>query len=127
MRITGSLVILIVLFRPLLPVFDYLFHYEYIVTEVCVNRDRPELECNGKCYLMRSLAEEAEREQDDKKGKLQERYASTLLYHEARQYGLVAEFVASGEITRIPVFCRCSYTFLFAEKPLRPPQFQVII
>jgi len=38
----------------------------YIISELCVNRDKPQLHCNGKCYLMRKLkqAEQKEKNRD---------------------------------------------------------------
>lgn len=61
MRYLGLLILLFIVGRPVLPVIDYVFNYEYIATELCVNRDRPEMHCNGKCYLMKSMAQEAKR------------------------------------------------------------------
>jgi hypothetical protein len=37
--------------KPLLPLMVYYANYDYIVTELCENRDKPYLECNGRCYL----------------------------------------------------------------------------
>jgi len=42
---------LLVLVLPSLPVLEYLINYKYIVNELCENRDKPVLTCNGKCYL----------------------------------------------------------------------------
>ncbi len=50
----------IMLFKPLWPVVDYVSNYEYIVNVLCENRDKPELKCNGKCYLTKQLAKEAQ-------------------------------------------------------------------
>ncbi len=38
----------------------------YIVAELCENRDKPSLNCNGKCFLKKKLqaAEEKERKQE---------------------------------------------------------------
>ena len=64
LRLLSTLFSLFVFIRPVLPVLDYALNYDYIVEELCVNRDRPELECNGRCYLMQALAEEASRKKD---------------------------------------------------------------
>lgn len=52
--------------RPLLPVIDYLVNYEKIVSELCVNRDRPELNCNGVCYLKDEVSKSSESQQKEK-------------------------------------------------------------
>jgi len=41
----------VAMLRPLLPVLIYYANYDYIATELCENKDKPYLECNGKCYL----------------------------------------------------------------------------
>lgn len=51
------------LVKPLWPIAEYVANYDYIVEVLCVNRDRPELNCDGKCYLAQQLAKE-QREQD---------------------------------------------------------------
>lgn len=35
-------------------------NYEYITKELCENKEKPELECNGKCHLKAELAKAAE-------------------------------------------------------------------
>lgn len=46
---------LLALLQPALPVIDYLVNYNYIVEELCENRDKPILTCNGKCYLEKQV------------------------------------------------------------------------
>ena len=46
-----ALFYLVTLFKPMLPHIIYYANYDYIVTELCVNKDKPELQCNGRCYL----------------------------------------------------------------------------
>ena len=45
------------LVRPIVPVVDYLINYEYISNELCENKDKPELKCNGKCHLAKKITE----------------------------------------------------------------------
>jgi hypothetical protein len=42
---------LLALVGPVLPVLDYVINYDYIVNELCVNKNKPVMACNGKCYL----------------------------------------------------------------------------
>lgn len=39
-----------------MPVYNYVVNYEYIVKNLCENRDKPELSCNGKCFLAKELS-----------------------------------------------------------------------
>lgn len=45
---------------------DYLVNYEKIVAELCINRDRPELNCNGVCYLKHEVSKSSEEQQKEK-------------------------------------------------------------
>lgn len=63
---------LILLFKPVLPVLGYLMNYEYIVKELCVNKNDPTLHCSGKCQLENELAKASDSQQNgmhDKKAK----------------------------------------------------------
>ena len=44
--------------RPIVPIVNYAVNYEYISTELCENKDEPEMDCNGMCYLKKELAKE---------------------------------------------------------------------
>lgn len=51
------LLYLLAMVKPLIPIIEYHANYEYIATILCENKDRPYLECNGKCYLEKQLNE----------------------------------------------------------------------
>ncbi len=44
--------------QPALPVLEYMLNYNYIVSELCENRDKPILTCNGKCYLEKQVEQQ---------------------------------------------------------------------
>ena len=46
--------------RPILPVADYIINKDYISEFLCINQKKPELQCEGKCYLMQQLEEQQE-------------------------------------------------------------------
>ncbi|MEC5172485.1 hypothetical protein [Chryseobacterium nepalense] len=47
---------LFVVFRPLVPLVEYAVNYNYISEVLCVNKNNPELHCNGKCYVSKQIA-----------------------------------------------------------------------
>lgn len=47
---------LYMVFRPLIPLMEYAVNYDYISTVLCINKSKPELHCNGKCYVGKELA-----------------------------------------------------------------------
>lgn len=49
-------VALSMLIRPLWPIVEYAMNYDYIVNVLCENKDKPQLQCDGKCYLSKQLA-----------------------------------------------------------------------
>ena len=49
------LLYLLAMVRPLAPLIEYSVNYNYIATVLCENKDKPYLECNGKCYLEKQL------------------------------------------------------------------------
>jgi hypothetical protein len=56
------IVVFFFVLKPILPVLEYVFNYDYIVKELCENKAKPELKCNGKCHLMKELAKASENE-----------------------------------------------------------------
>lgn len=55
--IAFTVLYMLAMYRPVAPVFDYLMNRDYIAEVFCINKDKPELSCNGQCYLMKSLKE----------------------------------------------------------------------
>ncbi|MAU15066.1 MAG: hypothetical protein CMH46_05945 [Muricauda sp.] len=53
------------MFKPVLPVFEYVVNQDYIAEYLCVNKDKPMLNCNGKCYLSKMLQEEQNEKQQN--------------------------------------------------------------
>lgn len=49
------LLYLVIIFQPLIPIITYHLNYNFIVKNICVNRDNPLMHCNGKCYLHKEL------------------------------------------------------------------------
>lgn len=56
------IICILILVKPVLPVFEYAFNYDYISKVLCVNKAKPEMKCNGKCHLMKELAKASEKE-----------------------------------------------------------------
>ena len=55
--LTSILLIFIISVRSFLPLLDYVINYDYISTQLCENRDKPELLCNGKCYVKKEFTQ----------------------------------------------------------------------
>lgn len=51
--------------RPVLPLLNYAVNYDYIVKNLCENRTRPQLMCNGKCYVAKELSKTEKQNQQN--------------------------------------------------------------
>ncbi len=49
-------IIFTIALRPVLPLIDYAVNYDYIVDNLCENRNIPQSTCKGKCYLEKELS-----------------------------------------------------------------------
>ncbi len=69
----GVILAFIILFSSMsrgVVVADYLLNKDYIAKVLCVNRDKPEMKCNGKCHLAKQLKkQDAAEGQTEKSGK----------------------------------------------------------
>lgn len=52
----------IALLKPVEPLLEYYLRYDLFSKKLCLNLDRPELKCNGKCILMQRLKAAQENE-----------------------------------------------------------------
>lgn len=61
MRIVISIFLLLVLaLRTAMPILDYAVNYQYISTQLCENKNKTELHCNGKCYVKKEILKSTE-------------------------------------------------------------------
>ena len=85
-----------IIFKPVFPVLEYVVDYKYISEVLCINKDKPMMHCNGKCYLMKSLADTAKQETDQKKNNLLKRVDIPLLFVEETETLSVSPILASS-------------------------------
>ena len=81
------LISIFILARPAIPFLEYIVNYDYIVKELCENKEKPALKCNGKCHLMKELAKTAE---DDKQEEFKRNKKELLKYVLPLMHGIYA-------------------------------------
>ena len=59
-----TLLYLVAMVRPITPLIEFAVNQEQIAQFLCTNRDRPDLRCNGKCYLMQMLQEQKDEKEE---------------------------------------------------------------
>lgn len=108
-------------FRPLVPVVEYILNYDQIIREFCVNREKQEMMCNGKCYLFDELSKTSDA--DSSNGissqtlKLQEIY----IYSESLKLNLIEfEIFENNSITN---YFENLYESCFLDSVFHPPLF----
>ena len=52
-------------FSKSLLLLDYRWNKDYIARNLCVNRDKPKMKCEGRCYLCKKLKEDANKDQEN--------------------------------------------------------------
>nr|WP_255749311.1 hypothetical protein [Gramella crocea] len=108
--------------RPLWPLVEYAVNYDYIVDKLCENKDKPEMECNGKCYLTKQLAEEAAGEKEDPYSNKTSKIEIPLIIISERlpefHFAYVEEFITLNDFGCRPDL----YNSLFVTRILHPPQ-----
>ncbi|WP_396590325.1 hypothetical protein [Allomuricauda sp. R78024] len=67
-----------ILAKPLYPIAEYIVNYDYIVNNLCENRDKPALNCDGKCYLSKLIAQESKESEENPFG---EKQSQTEIQH----------------------------------------------
>jgi hypothetical protein len=87
------------LLRPLWPIVNYVANYDYIVENFCINKDKPELECNGQCYLMKQLAEQTDEDQTNPFEKQKKSESSEIVYLETFNYSI--PFVIQMDVSNL--------------------------
>jgi len=55
---------ILAMIQPIMPILEYNLNRDYIASVLCENRDKPELACNGKCYLNKKIKESKEHSHD---------------------------------------------------------------
>tara|TARA_R110000868_G_scaffold394322_1_gene665606 strand:- start:447 stop:788 length:342 start_codon:yes stop_codon:yes gene_type:complete len=111
------------LFKPFWPVVAYVVNYDYIVNVLCENKDKPELQCDGKCYLMTKLAQETEQQKENPFGKKQSNteIQNIVFYHINSDYNLISPIVyGDTKIFKVPVVFKSG---LFSQDISNPPEF----
>ncbi|MBK7567566.1 MAG: hypothetical protein IPI31_07010 [Bacteroidetes bacterium] len=46
------------IFSPFYALAGYYMHKDYIVENLCINQSKPEMDCEGKCYLKKQIVSE---------------------------------------------------------------------
>ncbi len=102
--------------RPIAPMLEYVIYEDYIAEFLCINKDKVELQCNGKCYLMQRLSEQNEEKKQNLPKIALEEYPIgfvDLLYCNSKKLNVVLN---QNDFD----YSNC-YTFLYCSFNFHPP------
>ena len=118
--ICNIFLILYLVCKPAFPLAEYVVNYNEIQV-LCVNKARPELHCNGKCYLGKELAKSSESYNSPlSKGKNQvQKLLDFFLPTEIFKSSIEHNF----SLPNLTFTYKIGYTFLFLRHIFRPPIF----
>ncbi|PQJ18241.1 hypothetical protein BST94_09075 [Nonlabens xylanidelens] len=102
--------------KPIMPLFIYVYNQDYIAEFLCINKDKPEMACKGKCYLMQMY---------EKKNKEKGKHLPAI---DMREYPIgFVEFVEFHPKTltqpkKVVSFFYCfNYSYLYSTTTFHPP------
>lgn len=119
-RMVSGILLFLLLFQsfyPLTIIGHYYANRTYIASTLCINIDKPQLQCNGKCYLSKKLEKAREQEKQsegftDKTELLP--YIVTAVYH-------ASEPLNVSSLNTIPAYHPENYAFEKLDSFFHPP------
>ncbi|HET8837465.1 MAG TPA: hypothetical protein VFM82_00550 [Flavobacteriaceae bacterium] len=116
--ISFVLLYFLAMFRPVQPVLYYYLNQDYIAEFLCINKDKPEMHCDGKCYLMKQLAKQEQHKGNPTPNIQLENYPIGFVYIfklNKIQQKLDFAILIGNEY-------RNNYSYLFQTSSFHPPQ-----
>lgn len=102
--------------KPIVPLLEYVVYEDYITEFLCINKDRTELNCNGKCYLIKRLEEQKEDKKENLPKISMEEYPIGFI----ELIGLPNAQEKTRHLTNHHFYTN-NYLFLFCKGAFHPP------
>ena len=51
---------ILAMLKPVQPYVEYILNQDYIAEFLCINKNKPQLQCNGKCHLVKEIEKQQE-------------------------------------------------------------------
>lgn len=99
---------------------SYLLNQEYIAEVLCINKEKPKLQCNGKCYLRKKLEVTADSENNSIPDRIGQFAVSIVFFQELTIQDDTFEIVPLAYIPAIAYLEKSYRTWFTLLKP--PPK-----
>ncbi|MCB0514553.1 MAG: hypothetical protein R2798_14130 [Chitinophagales bacterium] len=118
-----ALLVILINFREAAIFVSFKYNQEFIAQYLCINRDKPEMQCHGKCHLKKSI-EESEKRQQQGANPINEKPADTTLFFTQTTTVFGKYFYQTSNIKTFSSFLINLYKFSFHIRIFHPPQFR---
>ncbi|NML57996.1 hypothetical protein [Chryseobacterium cheonjiense] len=88
-------IIFTIALRPVLPLINYAVNYDYIVKNLCENRNIPQSTCKGKCYVSKELAKTEKQSTTNQTAKISG--IDVFISHEILSFSMNNQFNVSNK------------------------------
>lgn len=102
--------------RPIQPYVEYVLNQDYIAEFLCINKDKPELKCNGKCHLVKEIEKQQESESNSLRVSLENYPIGFVNIFKIDPF---KTFITSKESAH--AFYKKLYHFDFSKRAFQPP------
>lgn len=109
----------VVLVFPTLIIVDFYVNQDTIIAKKCINKDKPELHCDGKCYLKKELNTQKQITTDQENTELKTFIFTPIFIQNMRSIQIDRIFASTIDFNH---YYKISYSFLFSTQLLNPPQ-----
>lgn len=99
-------------------ILGYELNKDFISNTLCINREKPEMLCNGKCYLMQELEKSTDSESDP--ANIQDIQPPVL---QCEEVGLMVPSATAEHYAPITGFVSTRYAFDWNGAIFHPPRF----
>lgn len=116
MKTLAYIFLIAIILRPAFPVLDYLINYNYIATELCENKNQPQLDCKGKCHLKKELGKATENDSSSSSEKKNFPTGIDLLYIEnikAFNFNLAIQSIVKNDIMPSNLYSHFNIVLIF--------------
>lgn len=111
-------------FRPIYYVSNVLYYQlniDYIIENYCVNKEKPELQCNGKCHLAKQLAVVNTSTDDDSSKAIINLFESFFPVFSQQSFYKEVNVVQFLTYREIDTFYTQNYKYKFESYLFKPP------
>lgn len=111
---------LLAMVKPVAPLLDYAINSDYIADNFCINKDKPEMHCDGKCHVKKEMEKET--------GDAQALELAMKDYPVAlpdKTKTTTPSLAISSIETELPSAGNVYYSYLFEHSIFKPPRFVI--